>query len=327
MLRHWLFRRPGFKSRGVLVCGLCLVLAACSDTSPTPQQRTRGTRRGSATVTARVDISDDMDQGASTYEPGATGQDGSVVLESPPADGTAPPGFDDGADTAQAPPKPMAPPPEAEDAVRLLPEADAWLDRKGKRVILGGRICKREGVLELFACLRQTKEHESIVSINTKAFVVHAALVALGFDPGRPVQFLPEYQPAEGPQVDVLVYWSDAHGKRHQATAQEWVRHVQTQKALAHAFVFGGSGFYLSEEGQHYYKAEDGDLICVSNFSTAMLDLPINSSQSNDELLFECFTERIPPLKTEVAVVLVPKPGSYDPQRGLPVEAPDPEEP
>jgi len=52
--------------------------------------------------------------------------------------------------------------------------------------------------------------------------------------------------------------------------------------------------------------AESGDLICVSNFPTATLDVPVKSSQANEELLYEPFTERIPPRDTKVRLVLRP---------------------
>jgi hypothetical protein len=38
-----------------------------------------------------------------------------------------------------------------------------------------------------------------------------------------------------------------------------------------------------------------------------MLDLPVKSSQDNQELLYEAFTEHIPPLGTRVRLVLTPK--------------------
>jgi hypothetical protein len=37
-----------------------------------------------------------------------------------------------------------------------------------------------------------------------------------------------------------------------------------------------------------------------------MLDLPINSSKDNDDLQFEAYTDRIPPLETPVLVILEP---------------------
>ncbi len=71
-------------------------------------------------------------------------------------------------------------------------------------------------------------------------------------------------------------------------------------------FVFAGSGFYV-DDGQKYYQAEGGDLICVANFPTAMIDVSIESSASGEEnLSFEPVTERIPPVDTEVTIELVP---------------------
>jgi len=194
--------------------------------------------------------------------------------------------------------------------IRLNPDYNVWIDPVRKRVVMTGEIVLREGPLELFACLKGTKEHEAIVAVETKAFVVHSALLAVGAEPGSPVRFLPKYTPAHGVKIDVTVYWTDKGGKRRKARAQDWVLNNQTKKPLAQDWVFGGSGFWRDEQsGEEFYQAEDGDFICVSNFASAMLDLPIESSGANDALLFEAYTKRIPPLKTRVTLVLTPRPG------------------
>ncbi len=191
---------------------------------------------------------------------------------------------------------------------RLMPAGKVWLDPKNKRIVMVGEVCLREGQLEMFACLKGTKEHESILAVPTKAQVVHAALVALGAEPGAPAQFIPQYAPARGPIIDVTLFWTDAAGKRQQAKAQDWIRNVKTGQPMADNWVFGGSGFWKDETtGQQFYKAEDGDFICISNFNSAMLDLPIESSQSNEALLFEALTDRIPPTGTKVTLVLTPR--------------------
>ena len=124
----------------------------------------------------------------------------------------------------------------------------------------------------MFACLKGTKEHESIVAVPTKAHVVHAALVALGAEAGSPAQFVPQYQPAHGPRVDVTLFWTDAKGKRQRAAAQDWIRNVKTGKPMTEYWVFGGSGFWKDETtGEQFYKAEDGDFICISNFAAPCL--------------------------------------------------------
>jgi hypothetical protein len=198
--------------------------------------------------------------------------------------------------------------PAPEGAKRLSPKYDVWLDMKQHAVIVDGEVCLRRGMLEMLACTRNTKEHEAIVSANTQAYLVHTALLALGAEPGRVVQWVPEYKPPSGPEIDITVQWLDDKGTEHSARAQDWIRDARTGRAMDHPWVFAGSSFWTDEEtGRQYYQAEGGDFICVSNFGTAMLDIPVESSQSNEELAFEAFTEHIPPVGTPVRLVLKPK--------------------
>jgi hypothetical protein len=193
-------------------------------------------------------------------------------------------------------------------AKRLSPDHDIWIDPKERTVLIDGQVSLREGMLEMFACTRGTKEHESIVSANTLASLAHAGLLSLGAEPGQPVQFVPEYRPPSGAQIEVHVRWLDEHGREQTARAQEWIKDIGTGKAMAHPFVFAGSSFWTDpEDGKQYYRAEGGDFICVSNFGTAMLDIPVKSSPSDFALEFEAFTERIPPLGTPVRLVLKPE--------------------
>lgn len=204
---------------------------------------------------------------------------------------------------------PPAPPlPDPVGTVKRLPEPDhVWIDVKRHEVLVDGYVSLREGFLEMFACLEGTKEHESIVAVQTRAATVHAALLAVGAIQGHPVQYKPEFAPPAGTEITVEVRWLDAQGAWQSAPAEEWIRDVRTKKVMAQPWVFAGSSFWTDEEaGKKYYTAEQGDFICVSNFTTAMLDVPIESSQSNDGLLFEAWTDRIPKLGTRVRLVLTP---------------------
>jgi len=195
------------------------------------------------------------------------------------------------------------------DLVRLSEKGEIWLDLKRKAVVVDGQVCLREGTLEMFACPKGTKEHESVVSLNCKAEEVHAGLLRVGAIAGTPVRFDPEYKAATGTVIDIYVLWKDTEGKARQVRAQEWVKNSKTGKALEYDWVFAGSGFWKDEEtGQQRYQAEAGDLICVSNFPSATLDLPIESSQANGDLLFTAFTANIPAKTTKVRVVLIPRP-------------------
>jgi hypothetical protein len=190
---------------------------------------------------------------------------------------------------------------------RLDEKHQVWIDPEKKTVLLGAVVCCREGVLEMFACPAGTKEYESVLAVQSPAYVVHAALLAVGAKPGTPVKFMPEYQAATGQIIDVFVSWSK-DGVPQRVRGQEMVQELQSKEVMQHDWVFGGSGFWKDEDtGEEYYHAEGGELICVSNFSTAMMDLAVESSQQNSNLLFGTFTEHIPELGTQVVIELIPR--------------------
>lgn len=254
--------------------------------------------------------------------PAPPGESGSSTLpgpaltpDAPMPDQPAPPGEPPAGDPAAQPTtKKESPDPlvdNIEKLTRLDPDRPLWLDKENKRVIMVGQVCQTNVPLEMFACLAGTKEHESVVAVDVKAFAVHAALLALGATPGTSVVFHPEYKPATGPEIEVTVVWKDEKGKQHSARAQEWVRNQKTGEAMKYSWVFAGSRFFEDEvTKQKIYMAEGGDFICVSNFPSAMLDLPVASPQDNADLLFEAFTERIPPRGAQVTLILTPKPAA-----------------
>lgn len=202
-------------------------------------------------------------------------------------------------------------PAPATDTAKLVPLSkthEIWLDPANKLLLVDGAVCLREGFLEMFACPKGTKEHESIVAVNCDAMTVHAGLLALGAKIGGPVKFDPKFVPASGTAVEIFVTWTDKAGKPQKVRAQEWIRNSKTKKEMTYQWVFAGSGFFLDEDsGKRYYNADAGDLVCVSNFPTATLDLPIESSQANADLQFEAFSERIPPKGTKVRLIFQPK--------------------
>jgi hypothetical protein len=198
---------------------------------------------------------------------------------------------------------------------RLAKDARVWIDPKNKRMVVDGYVALRIGQLEMFACPAGTKEHESLIGLLTKAYYIHAGLLAVGAKPGSPVRFEPRYTPASGSKIKIEILFLDDKGQKQRIPAQSWIRHAGTQKTLEMDWVFAGSGMWKDPDtGTEQYLAESGDLICVSNFTTATLDLPIRSSQANSSLLFTAFTDRIPPEQTPVRLVLTVQPDNAAPQ-------------
>lgn len=279
-----------------------IVLAAGCDRSAAPPAPQQSANQPEAAHPTEPLMPDHVAAAQHTGET-APAADTKPIADAQPAIDAKPP-----AEVPPAQEKPAAPPPEVAGLKRLGENYEVWLDPQQKQVFVGGTIVRTEGQLEMFACLKNTKEHESIVAANTKAVNVNAALIALGANPGGPVQFRPEFKPASGPEVDVTVMWTDKEGKRQTARAQDWIRDIKTGKLLTQPWVFGGSGFWVEEgTGEKHFMAEDGDFICISNFTSAMLDLPVASSQATADLQFEANTAKIPPVGTHVLLVLKPK--------------------
>lgn len=196
--------------------------------------------------------------------------------------------------------------------ILLDPQDRIWITPDGKSVVLLGRVALREGLLELLACRIGTKEHESIISVRIKPFLIHAALLAVNAEPGKPVQVVPKFVPASGEAVEILVRWQTENGETRESLAQDWVLDLQQsteteKKSMASDWVFSGSMTYKDESGENHYVAdESGELIGLSNFVGSILDVPFQSSDSNADLLFSCYTERIPELHTPLTVLLTP---------------------
>jgi len=191
---------------------------------------------------------------------------------------------------------------------RLDPRYPVWVDKQAQQVVWIGSVCKRFGPLELFACLVDTKEYESIVAVSTTASLVQAALLAVGAKPGSPVKYEPAFAPPRGTVVEITAVWKQ-DGRQRTMPAQAWVRQVGTTKAMEQTWVFAGGAFWRDEETKKetFIPNTTGNLICVANFDDAVLDVPIRSTTTDTSLLFEAFTERIPERGTPVTLILRPQ--------------------
>lgn len=185
-----------------------------------------------------------------------------------------------------------------------------WFDGRSnpKRLIVRARVVFREGPLEHLLCLRGTKEHEAILATDAPPTLIHAGLLLTGVEPGGPVRFKPEFRPPHGPRIALDIRWR-RDGEIAEADARTWVQDEKTGKDLDVDWVFAGSILYEDPVSKKsVYAAEEGDLITVANFASAILDLPIVSSADDASRNFVAHTERIPPVGTEVQLILSPRP-------------------
>jgi hypothetical protein len=215
-------------------------------------------------------------------------------------------------DGPSAPKKSAQPAAKGPEAKRVAMGKNVFLEIQGgkRRVVVLANVCLRTGQLEQLLCRKRTKEHEAILAADVDARDIHKALLLAGAESGHPVKFVPPDKriPPKGTKIKVLLEYP-SKGKTVTIPARQWVRNLKTQKELDVDWVFAGSIFTpdpFDPKAPPFYAANDGDVICLANFETAMLDLPILSSQDAADLAFEAWTARIPPVDTAVTVILEP---------------------
>lgn len=185
-----------------------------------------------------------------------------------------------------------------------------WFDptTEPKRLIIEARVVFREGPLEHLLCLKGTKEHEAITATAAAPKQIHAGLLLTGAEVGHPVRFRPKFEPPSGSPIAITVQW-ERDGKIVEVDARSWIKDDKTGKELTLDWVFAGSTIYEDPiTKKKVYAAEEGDLITVANFGSSILDLPIASSADNANLFYIANTEKIPPMGTEVRLILAPRP-------------------
>jgi hypothetical protein len=182
-----------------------------------------------------------------------------------------------------------------------------WFDPKSRTLVMRARVALRKGALEHFLCGTNTKEHESVLATDAPAYQIHAGLLLTGAQVGHPVRFQPKFEPPSGTPIRIDVEWVEK-GTTRKADAREWVRDERTKEALKVDWVFAGSEFYEDPETKkQLYAAAEGDLITVANFTSAILDVPLASPDSDVDRLFVANTEKVPPEGTYVTLYLRPR--------------------
>ncbi len=201
------------------------------------------------------------------------------------------------------------PKPEPE-AKKVELKKNIFIETQGdkRRVLVNAYVCNRKTILEQLLTRKGGKEHEAILAADIDARDLHTVLTVAGAEPGSTVVYRPKFMPPTGTTVKIFLEY-EKDGKKVRVRAQEWIRNIKTKKELHTDWVFAGSRLIpdpFDKTKKPVYAANFGDVICISNFDSALLDVPFDSPKDNDDLAFEAHTERIPAEKTAVLVILEP---------------------
>ncbi len=204
-------------------------------------------------------------------------------------------------------------PPTTRPASKVVKIGKVRVDLKKREVSFDSAVCLEEGALEFLLVQWQSKTHESILHTEAKASHIHAGLLMLGLTAGKPArwsgrQIGGRFLPPAGAGVKVKMVWEDADGKVRSCAAGEWLSGQEGQKIQRpDHWVFVGSDIL---PGGRYWAELDGEIISLTNFASAVLDVPFRSTSVNDLRGIFANTNVVPATGTQVEVVITPVPGA-----------------
>lgn len=173
--------------------------------------------------------------------------------------------------------------------------------------------------LETIVCTRNSKEHETLLATDARPSNIHAALLLLGAEPGKPGDWETGendeivHIPPKGPAVAVEFVWTDTNGVERTDDPASWVVSDSDGAHLPdHDWVFAGSRIVEwtppgKDAPVEAYDADySGTLIGLSTFGTETLAWPVVMSPDSevDAPVWIADAPKTPPVDTKVIVRL-----------------------
>ena len=218
----------------------------------------------------------------------------------PPVASQEPPAVGDQEEPSQEPPKGLFP--------------GIQVDLRGKRITVEGAIAIPRGLIELVACTRYGKTHESICALEVDPQHFKAAILLLGLKESPQVKRLGEAKPLTGDKVVITIEWEEGEETRsYRAEELIWDRSTKSPMEKV-GWVFTGSRFlkvpYYTpdkeepEEREVFMASEKGSLVTTYHDPDSILDNPL--AKGGDDTIYHANDKLLPPRGTRIRFILEP---------------------
>ncbi len=203
------------------------------------------------------------------------------------------------------------------------------IDAKNKLVDVVAKVALDHGLLELVACTKDTKEHESLLIIDAVPMHIHAALLLIGADNGHPAMAKPANEertewihlPPRGDEILVSLVYPDPEDEQKtiERPIGDFLKRAERDPApnpgveeaadgpakVFEVFLFAGS-VLVDREGEErtYVADQSGNVISISTFGDELLCLPSRVSQENSALVWSVDDKHLPKVGTKVSLRL-----------------------
>jgi len=174
------------------------------------------------------------------------------------------------------------------------------IDLNKKTVTIYGKVNMPAGLVELLACTKYGKVHESVLSMDVEPIHLQTALILLGLEFVGGLRYQGDPLTPKGDRVQIWVEWT-AGGEVKRHRAEDLVYNRIKQSAMEHTdWVFSGSriksGVFMSQA--------TGTLITTYHDPDTILDNPL--PEGGDDTVYISNSQVVPPKGTEVKMIIMP---------------------
>jgi hypothetical protein len=188
--------------------------------------------------------------------------------------------------------------------------------RPGQGVVeLDGEASLDDGWLEQIACGRRSREHESLVVVDSRPSDLHAALLLAGLSSGAPGFWTyeePDYrfQPPRGDAVRISVRYATPDGRAVTVPIRDWIRDHRDRAAFPdEPWIFGGSSLEpdpAGGSGELYVADATGSVVGLVTFGDEVLGFSRVIADETEVQAPEWVvnTDAVPPPGTPVTLII-----------------------
>jgi len=174
------------------------------------------------------------------------------------------------------------------------------LNLNSETVTLHGKVNMNAGLIELFACTKTGKVHESVLVMDVDPIHLQTALILLGLEFGGGVRYQGDPLTPKGDRINIQVEWNTAGEVKHHR-AEDLVFNRIKEKSMEHVgWVFTGSrvnnGVFMSQA--------TGTLIATYRDPDAIIDNPL--PEGADDTVYIANTKIVPAKGTDVKMIISP---------------------
>jgi hypothetical protein len=172
------------------------------------------------------------------------------------------------------------------------------IDANRRAVSVDGHVNMASGVVELLACARYGKTHESVFVVDAEPYHIQVGLLLLGLEPSpRPLRFQGDKASPKGDSVRITVAWVDSSGRRVEVPAEDAVLDQRTGRQMERTpWVFVGSRIV----GGYFEAQVEGNVVTTYHDPATIIDNPLQGG--GDDTVYAANPGVVPRVGTAVTL-------------------------